>query len=571
MVIFPKISIVTQATTVSKDLSPWFSISLCTLGYLCATNNPVFAQVTADGTVNTQVTENGSTAEITGGETRGDNLFHSFQDFSVGTGNEAFFNNADSISNIFSRVTGGNISDIDGVIRANGSANLFLINPAGIIFGENASLNIGGSFYGSSASSILFEEGEFSAADLDNPPLLTVNAPIGLGFRDNPGDIVNRIGTTKPEGFEISELVERNKEDLKQFDDSFVGLEVSPENTLALIGGNVNLDGGNLIAPGGRIEIGGLQKAGVVEFNDDGSLNFPKVIAKSNISLNNAVTLVRADGEGSITINANNLDISNSALFAGIRQGSGFLGAQAGDINLNGTDRIILDNSVIVTRLLSESIGKAGDINITANSIALNNKSSLNTETFGMGEAGNITFDVSEGISLANGSEALTEVQDIGIGNAGKINLKASSLRLTQGFSLITNTRGQGNAGNITINVPGQTTLDNGSLILTQVESGAVGNAGDININTGSLTSSNGFIIADSKDRGSGGDINLTASNTIQLAGIPKVSENLFPSGIVTGLDQQLDDSTKEFISAGQGEAGNIRVSSSQTLLTKGL
>ncbi len=134
-----------------------------------------------------KVNQNGNVSEITGGETRGSNLFHSFQDFSVGTGNEAFFDNANDISNIFSRVTGGNISNIDGLIRANGSADLFLINPAGIIFGENARLDIGGSFYGSTASSILFENGEFSAADLENPPLLTVNAPIGLGFRDEPG------------------------------------------------------------------------------------------------------------------------------------------------------------------------------------------------------------------------------------------------------------------------------------------------------------------------------------------------------------------------------------------------
>jgi len=151
MVVYLKISISNQSSTVSKALSPWFALSLCTLGYLGVTKNPASAEVTSDGTVNTQVTENGNTAEITGGETRGDNLFHSFEDFSVETGNEAFFNNADSISDIFSRVTGGSVSDINGAIRANGSANLFLINPAGIIFGKNASLDIGGSFYGSSA------------------------------------------------------------------------------------------------------------------------------------------------------------------------------------------------------------------------------------------------------------------------------------------------------------------------------------------------------------------------------------------------------------------------------------
>jgi len=90
-------------------------VSLCTIGYLWATNSSIQAQVTSDGTVNTVVTPNGNVAEITGGETREGNLFHSFQDFSVGTGNEAFFDNANDISNIFSRVTGGNISNITSV------------------------------------------------------------------------------------------------------------------------------------------------------------------------------------------------------------------------------------------------------------------------------------------------------------------------------------------------------------------------------------------------------------------------------------------------------------------------
>ncbi|MGL5805742.1 MAG: filamentous hemagglutinin N-terminal domain-containing protein, partial [Xenococcaceae cyanobacterium] len=179
---------------------------------------PVQAQITPDGSIPTEVNQSGNVFEITGGAEVGSNLFHSFQDFSVPTGNEAFFNNADNITNIINRVTGGSISDINGLIRANGSANLFLINPAGIVFGPNASLNIGGSFLGSTASNLLFSDGtEFSATNTQTKPLLTINAPIGLRLRDNPGTIINQ---------------------------SSVGLTVKQSQTLALVGGDIKLEGG---------------------------------------------------------------------------------------------------------------------------------------------------------------------------------------------------------------------------------------------------------------------------------------------------------------------------------------
>jgi filamentous hemagglutinin family protein len=233
-----------------KAVSPIFPIYLCTLGCLYATSNTALAQVTSDGTVNTQVTQNGNVAEITGGQTRGGNLFHSFQDFSVGTGNEAFFNNATDISDIFSRVTGGNISNIDGLIRTNGSANLFLINPAGILFGENARLDVGGSFYGSTADSILFDDGEFSATDLENPPVLTINAPIGLQLRETAGEIVVR-GTGNTLTFDRTSLAFIQGE-------TPPGLQVKSGETLALVGNGVKLEGGNLLADRGRIEVGSV-------------------------------------------------------------------------------------------------------------------------------------------------------------------------------------------------------------------------------------------------------------------------------------------------------------------------
>ncbi|WP_413201423.1 filamentous hemagglutinin N-terminal domain-containing protein, partial [Nostoc piscinale] len=118
----------------------------------------VNAQVTPDGTLSTAVSGSNHYS-ITIGTRVGNNLFHSFSQFSVPSNGSAVFNNAADIQNIFSRVTGGNVSRIDGLIQAQGNANLFLLNPSGIIFGKDASLNIGGSFIATTANSIKFADG----------------------------------------------------------------------------------------------------------------------------------------------------------------------------------------------------------------------------------------------------------------------------------------------------------------------------------------------------------------------------------------------------------------------------
>ena len=477
-----------------------------------------------------------------------------------------FFDNASNISNIFSRVTGGNISNIDGAIRANDSASLFLINPAGILFGNNARLDIGGSFYGSSASSILFEDGEFSAVDNLGQPVLTINAPIGLGFRDEPGDIVNRSFAQNSIG-------------------DFVGLEVVSGNTLAFVGGELNFESGQATARGGNIHLGGLEEAGTVIINQNSSLSFPEDTTLANINLTNATNVnVLGTGGGNIAIDAQNLSLSSgelgsSQIRGGIASDSTSTEAQAGNININVAEEINLDNSRIINQVSSDGVGNSGNITITTGSIEAINGGDIDTTTFGRGNGGNISITATEDLTFdgrrsSGFSGGITSLVNPGaVGNAGNITISMNNLTLTNSAKVDTSTLGQGNAGDINIAASEDITIDsegsNGfpSGIISSVRSDAVGDAGDVTISTNNLTLTNGGTVNTSIGRsgqGNAGDINITATGDLTFSGQNSsdffiADFDNFPSGLISSVVG----------SDAVGNAGDVTISTNNLTLTE--
>src|SRR3954470_2185472 len=130
---------------------------------------PVQAQIVTDGSGGPKISLRGGEIEIGAnlGTRRGDNLFHSFEQLGLATGQTATFTGPDTIKNVISRVTGGEVSNIDGTLASTvGQADFYFLNPAGVMFGPNATLDVPGSFHVSTAYELRFADGtRFSAVD----------------------------------------------------------------------------------------------------------------------------------------------------------------------------------------------------------------------------------------------------------------------------------------------------------------------------------------------------------------------------------------------------------------------
>ncbi|MEH2168729.1 MAG: filamentous hemagglutinin N-terminal domain-containing protein, partial [Nostoc sp.] len=524
----------------------------------CIAPCPTKAQIIPDGTLGDKnsivvpddiVNGKPPTDRIYGGAIQGSNLFHSFKEFNVDKGAEAYFINPGGITNILTRVTGGNPSNILGSLGVLGPANLFLINPKGIVFGPNARLDMGGSFVASTADSLVFDNGfEFSATN-PQAPLLTVNIPVGLRFRDASGKIINRSKAT--------------------VDGISIGLQIPPQKTLALIGGNVDLEGGWLLGSDVQIEIASVADSSLVNFiNSDtgykfdysGVENFQDILLSDQ-----AIVNINTNGSGSIRMQGRNVTLNGeSRLFINNS------GSQYGGGVLIQAEQLTLDNASISADV--RGLGQGGNVTIETQDLLVQNGARIYTTTFGGGNGSTVKINATDSVVMEGESQSqqgfFSGVQSVvaggASGDAGGVEINTASFLLKDGARLDTTTFGGGDGGKVTIKATDSTVIQGESQqglfsgVLSLAAGGASGNAGEVEINTASFLLKDGARLDTTTfGDGKGGTVKINATDSVVMEGESRRQERL--SGIESVVG-----------GGASGDAGGIEINTASFLLKDG-
>jgi len=559
--------------------------------------SPTLAQIIPDNTLEkkSSLIENNHKKEIRGGTDRGTNLFHSFKEFNIRVGEQVYFSPDNKIQNIFTRVTGDQASKILGKLGVLGNANLYFINPKGVIFGANSSLDLNGSFLVTTAQEIIFADGsEFDAVN-PNQSILTINVPIGLGFTSKPGSIVVE-GSGHQLSFNFYSPVS-NANPLNTF-------QVNPGKTLALIGGEIKFLGGVIESSGSSVELAAVANGQVnLDTSKQWNFDYENVKKFNNISLLDKSAIIEKQGKiniysdrllvsegsslfnqqfteepGSININAKHLDIlggkdetitvypgspqANELVFQGIKVEKPFV-------------TTIFTPSTIFAENLSNFQG--GDVTVSAKKVKISDGGQLTVRAF-QGVSGNIFIktDIFEGLGTSRTLEF--PVKNIAIPSnvnaisylqapSGNIQISSRELLVTGGSNIATATFGEGKGGSVTLNVEdslkiiGFSPFSLGGSQITS-SAGYKGDAGDVSINTNSLLlKDGGSIITSTYSQGNAGTLSINATN-IRVEG--QAFKGVYSSQIRSAADITLPNFSVllNFTDTPTGNAGNIIINS---------
>ncbi len=539
------------------------------------------SQVIGDGTVNTLVNGNLSTAcasglcTVTGGTQVNDSLFHSFDQFSLQTGDEARFDNT-GIDTIFSRVTGGG-SFIDGIISTTATTptDIFLLNPQGVLFGANATLNINGSFFTSTADSIVFDNGAtFSAsAPTQLGGLLSISTPIGLQYGTNPGAIDIQGPGHQLQLFPSLEFDRTNRPD---------GLRLNSGETLALFGGPIIFNGGNVTVAGGHVELASADSNSFIGLTKpSGNWEFDYTQASlQDIALANASSIdVSAVDGGSIGVRADALSLVDGSVMVANLLGTG----TGGGITVETESLLVRDRSGDVKSGLYSDVeflatGQGGPLDIQTQQLTVLNAGELSANTYWDGSAGNVTVNANA-ITMTGDSFIVSFGDFFASGNTGDVTVTANTIDLRDGAQIATTNFGAGNTGVMRVSADQLFFQGVGADGFTQsgLESfGEISNGGTILVNAETIQLvDGGFISASTVGSASGGDITVSA-NSLEatggtLDGSPSgVFSTVFPDATGDGgslfllVDQlSLADGAGINVSTfGDGNAGNLAIRS---------
>lgn len=449
------------------------------------------------------------------GKLTGNNLFHSFSQFNIATGESATFSGPANVQNILARVTGGSASSIDGLLRSTiENANFFLLNPNGVMFGPNASVDVGGAFAVTTGDHIALTDGKhFNAAPGPADALLTTAPPAAFGFLTASSGVISIEGSQ---------------------------LTSAPGKTVALAGGEVQctgaqLNAGAVVIRGGRLTMDNSKIAvAAVSTSDSADVKMDTAVELTNQSSIETTAL---------TDFANRTIASVSAPVVSLAGGSSLTslggGVNAGNLVVTAGSFELAEGGRLDTTTFDAT--KGGDISVQANDILIHDlQSGIATITADVGQGGNITLIAD---NLIIGAGGLVQATTFGPGVGGSVHVDAATVSITGGDFLQTGINadtlgGDGAAGSVTMNISGSLTIAGGAQISSDTFGAGAG--GDVMITAQSaVVDGQGLpvftaISTETQSTafgGPGGNIILTIGDMLQLLGGGEVTASTFGSG----------------------------------------